>query len=179
VCSSDLDKEVLLKLDSLQDVFEEQLNDLMSAEQQLVEALPKMAGAASSPELREALETHLQETRTHVERLEDVFSTAGIKKSGETCKGMQGLVQEGQEIIKATGDPMAKDAALIAAAQRVEHYEMAGYGTVVAIADHLDLDDAKDMLGQTLDEEEHADKLLTKVATGTMFSDGVNQRAGR
>ena len=166
-----------MKLDSLQDVFEEQLNDLFSAEQQLVEALPKLAGAASSPELREALETHLEETRGHVERLEDVFSSAGISKSGETCKGMQGLVQEGEEVLQANGDPMAKDAALIAAAQRVEHYEMAGYGTVVALADHLGLDDVKDTLGQTLDEEEQADKLLTKVATGTMFSEGVNQRA--
>lgn len=92
---------------------------------------------------------------------------------------MKGLIAEGSEIIEATGDPLAKDAALIAAAQRVEHYEIAGYGTVVALAGQLDLDDVKDALGQTLDEEETTDKLLTKIATGGVFSEGINQRAGR
>jgi ferritin-like metal-binding protein YciE len=168
-----------MKFDSLKDVFEEQVNDLRSAEEQLVQALPKMAGAASSDELRTAFEEHLAQTRGHLERIDDVISMTGISKSGEECKGMKGLIAEGNEIVSATGDPTAKDAALIAAAQRVEHYEIAAYGTVATLADHLDLDDAKDLLGQTLDEEEAADKLLTKVATGGMFKTGVNERAAR
>jgi ferritin-like metal-binding protein YciE len=166
-------------LDSLRDVFEEQINDLRSAEEQLIEALPKMAGAASSTELKQAFDEHLTETKQHLERLDDVISMTKLERSGETCKGMQGLIKEGSEVISETGDPMAKDAALIAAAQRVEHYEIAGYGTVVALADHLDLDEAKDLLGQTLDEEGAADKLLTKIATGGMFKAGVNQKAAR
>jgi ferritin-like metal-binding protein YciE len=168
-----------MRLDSLQDVFAEQLNDLRSAEEQLVAALPKMARAASSKELREAFENHLQETRGHFDRIDDVIATCGIAKSGETCKAMQGLIEEGDEIVSANGDPMAKDAALIAAAQRVEHYEIAAYGTAVTLADHLGFDDAKETLDQTLDEEGAADKLLTKIATGGVFSEGVNQKAAR
>ena len=168
-----------MNLGSLQDVFAEQLNDLRSAEQQLVQALPKMASAASSDELRSAFEEHLQQTRGHLERIDDVIATAGIASTGEECKAMKGLIAEGEEIISANGDPLAKDAALIAAAQRVEHYEIAAYGTVVTLADTLDYDDAKDTLGQTLDEEETADKLLTKIATGGMFKAGVNDRAAR
>ena len=168
-----------MKLDSLHDVFAAQINDLRSAEQQLIEALPKMANAAGTTELREAFQTHLAETRTHLERLDDVLAASGIATSGETCKAMKGLIEEGSEIVEATGDPLAKDAALIAAAQRVEHYEIAGYGTVVALAGHLDLDDVKDILGQTLDEEETTDKLLTKIATGGVFSEGINQKARR
>jgi len=166
-----------MELNSLQDVFAEQLNDLRSAEQQLVAALPKMANAATSNELRQAFEEHLQETRSHVERIDELISTIGIATTGEECKGMKGLIEEGEEIISANGDGMAKDAALIAAAQRVEHYEIAAYGTVLALADHLELDDATDGLGQTLNEEEMADKLLTKIATGGMFKSGVNDRA--
>jgi ferritin-like metal-binding protein YciE len=168
-----------MKLNSLRDVFAEQVNDLRSAEQQLVAALPKMAGAASSDELRQAFEEHLNQTRDHLDRIEDVIATTGVTSTGEECKGMKGLIEEGEGIISATGDPMAKDAALIAAAQRVEHYEIAAYGTVVTLADHLDLDEAKDVLGQTLDEEGAADKLLTKIATGGMFKAGVNERAAR
>jgi ferritin-like metal-binding protein YciE len=166
-------------LDSLRDVFEEQINDLRSAEEQLIEALPKMAAAASSTELKQAFSEHLTETKQHLDRLDDVISITKIAKTGETCKGMQGLVREGSEVITESGDPMAKDAALIAAAQRVEHYEIAGYGTVVSLADHLDLDEAKELLGQTLDEEGAADKLLTKIATGGMFKTGVNEKAAR
>jgi len=164
-------------LDSLRDVFEEQINDLRSAEEQLVEALPKLAAAATSPELKNAFEEHLAETKQHVERLDDVFSITGLERTGETCEGMRGLIKEGSETAAEPGDGMAKDAALIAAAQRVEHYEIAGYGTVVTLADHLGFDEAKDVLGQTLDEEGAADKLLTKIATGGMFKAGVNQKA--
>jgi ferritin-like metal-binding protein YciE len=168
-----------MQFQSLQDVFAEQLNDLRSAEQQLVEALPKMAGAASTDELRTAFEEHLAQTRQHLERIDDVISATGVAVTGEECKGMKGLIAEGSEIIEAQGDPIARDAALIAAAQRVEHYEIAGYGTVVTLAGQLDYDDAKDTLGQTLDEEESADKLLTKIATGGMFRAGVNEKAAR
>jgi ferritin-like metal-binding protein YciE len=166
-----------MNLSSLQDVFAEQLNDLRSAEQQLVQALPKMASAAGSDELRTAFEEHLEQTRGHLERIEDVIATTGVASSGAECKAMKCLIAEGEEIVSADGDPLAKDAALIAAAQRVEHYEIAAYGTVVALADTLDHDEAKDTLGQTLDEEEMADKLLTKIATGGMFKAGVNERA--
>jgi len=168
-----------MNFNSLQDVFAEQLNDLRSAEQQLIQALPKMASAAGSDELRRAFEEHLEQTRGHLERIDDVMATTGVATSGEECKGMKGLIQEGEEIISASGDPLARDAALIAAAQRVEHYEIAAYGTVATLADTLDLDEAKDTLGQTLDEEETADKLLTKIATGGMFKSGVNDRAAR
>jgi len=165
--------------DSLQDVFAEQLNDLRSAEEQLVEALPKMAGAASSEELRGAFEEHLAQTRGHLERIEDLLATSGVTRTGEVCAGMKGLIEEGSKVVQASGEPMAKDAALIAAAQRVEHYEIAAYGTAATLANQLDLDDAADVLGQTLDEEQNADKLLTKIATGGMFRTGINQQAAR
>jgi ferritin-like metal-binding protein YciE len=168
-----------MALDSLKDVFSEQINDLRSAEEQLIAALPTLEQAASSEELKQAFGEHLAETRQHLERIDDVIATTGMERTGETCEGMAGLIREGSETAAETGDPMAKDAALIAAAQRVEHYEIAGYGTVVALADHLGLDEAKDILGQTLDEESAADKLLTKIATGGMFKSGVNQAAAR
>jgi ferritin-like metal-binding protein YciE len=168
-----------MEFDSLQDVFAEQLNDLRSAEEQLVQALPKMAGAAGSQELRKAFEEHLAQTRGHLERIQDLLATSGVAQTGEICVGMRGLIEEGSKVISAGGQPTAKDAALIAAAQRVEHYEIAGYGTAATLADHLGLDDAKDVLGQILDEEETADKLLTKIATGGMFRTGINQQAAR
>jgi ferritin-like metal-binding protein YciE len=145
----------------------------------LVQALPKMAGAASSAELRQAFEEHLAQTRGHLERVEDIIATSGIARTDEVCAGMRGLIEEGSKVIEASGDPIAKDAALIAAAQRVEHYEIAAYGTAATLADQLGNDHAHDALGQTLDEEETADKLLTKIATGGMFKAGVNQQAAR
>jgi ferritin-like metal-binding protein YciE len=166
-----------VQLQSLNDLFVEQLQDLYSAEMQLVEALPKMAAAASHDELKQAFEHHLEETRGHVERLREVFGQLGQSPGGETCEAMKGLIAEGEEAVQAQGDPAVKDAALIAAAQRVEHYEIAGYGTVRTFADQLDLGDAKDLLDQTLDEESTADKLLTKIATGGMLKTGVNERA--
>jgi len=168
-----------MQLQNLHDLFVEQLQDLYSAEQQLVEALPKMANASSNEELRDAFEQHLEETRGHVRRLEEVLSQIGESPGGEKCKGMEGLIAEGREILQMQGDPNVIDAALIAAAQRVEHYEIAGYGTVKTLAGHLDLGDAKSLLDETLDEESKADKLLTKIATGGMFKTGVNERAAR
>jgi ferritin-like metal-binding protein YciE len=167
-----------MQLNSLEDVLADQLGDLRSAEEQLVEALPKVAAAAHSEELREAFQHHLEETRGHLQRLEEI-AAPGMTVPMETCEGMKGLLQEGEQIVSAEGDPLAKDAALIAAAQRVEHYEIAAYGTARTLADELGLEDAKDLLDQTLDEEANADKLLTKIATGGMFRSGINREAAR
>jgi ferritin-like metal-binding protein YciE len=164
---------------SLDDVLQEQVKDLLSAERQLVAALPKVAAAAHSPELKDAITEHLDETRTHVKRLEEVSTMLGIGASATTCKAMQGLVAEGEEVLATAGDPIAKDAAIIAAAQRIEHHEIAGYGTARTLAGELDQTDAERLLGETLDEESAADKLLTKIATGGMFRSGVNQAAAR
>jgi ferritin-like metal-binding protein YciE len=170
---------MLMELQTLNDLFVDQVQDLYSAEQQLVQALPKMTAAASNDELREAFQNHLTETQDHVRRISDIFGELGVSPSGEKCEGMEGLIREGEQALTAQGDPTVRDAALIAAAQRVEHYEIAGYGTARTLADELDYDDAKDLLDQTLDEESNADKLLTKIATGGMFKAGINQQAGR
>jgi ferritin-like metal-binding protein YciE len=161
---------------SLDDVLHEQVMDLMSAEKQLVAALPKVAAAASAAELKDAINEHLEQTKTHVKRLEEVQGILGVSGT-TTCKAMQGLVAEGDEVIGKGGDPTAKDAAIIASAQRIEHYEIAGYGTARTLAGELDHGDAERLLGETLDEESAADKLLTKIATGGMFKSGVNQAA--
>jgi ferritin-like metal-binding protein YciE len=166
-----------MELNSLQDVLLDQLADLRSAEQQLVAALPKAASAAHSPELREAFSDHLEQTRVHVERLGEVCRQIGMTPPDETCEAMQGILREGDEVMAATGDPAAKDAALIAAAQRVEHYEIAGYGTAHALADELGFGEAAGLLKETLDEEADADKRLTKIATGGLFSGGINAEA--
>ena len=168
-----------MQLNSLKDVFVGQLEDLYSAEQQLLKALPEMAGAATSPDLRQAFTDHLEETRHHVRRLEEVFVEAGVTRSAEHCEAMEGLIKEGEEVLSMQGDPTVIDAALIAAAQRVEHYEIAAYGTVKTLADQLDLGDAKGLLDDTLDEEGKADKLLTKIATGGLLGSGVNEAAKR
>jgi ferritin-like metal-binding protein YciE len=167
-----------MKLDNLRDVLQEQLEDLHDAERQLVAALPKMAQAASSDELREAFEHHLEETRGHVQRVEEALGELGMAGASTQCKAMKGLIAEGEELMAMGGDPLAKDAALIAAAQRVEHYEIAAYGTARTLAGQLDLGQIEELMDQTLDEESQADKLLTKIATGGMFKAGINQRAG-
>jgi len=166
-----------MRLQSLNDVLVHELQDLHSAEQQLIAALPKMAGAATSDKLRTAFEDHLGETRHHLERIEDVCSQIGVSPNGERCKGMEGLIREGDSVVAAAGDPAAKDAALISAAQRVEHYEIAAYGTARTLAGELGFDDAKDLLDQTLDEESNADSLLTKIATGGLLKSGINEQA--
>jgi ferritin-like metal-binding protein YciE len=165
-----------MSLDTLEDVLHEQVKDLISAEQQLVTALPKMAEAASSDELKQAIREHLEETRGHVDRLERVAAQLGI--DGETtCKAMQGLVAEGDEIAAKRGDPAARDAALIGAAQRVEHYEIAAYGTARTLAGDLGHGDAERLFDETLEEESAADKLLTKIATGGRLGSGINEKA--
>ena len=167
-----------MNMQTLNDLFEHEIADLYDAENQLVEALPKLAQAATNDELRTAFEHHLEETRDHVRRLEEIRGQIGTAMS-ETCDGMKGLIAEGEETISADGDPTVKDAALISAAQRVEHYEIAAYGTARTLADELGLGDAKELLDQTLDEESNADKLLTKIATGGMFGTGINEEAAR
>jgi ferritin-like metal-binding protein YciE len=162
---------------SLKDVLQEQLEDLHSAETQLVQALPKMAQAAHDDGLRQAFQHHLEETRGHLKRVEEALGELGVSHPTEVCKGMKGLIAEGEEMIRMQGDPTAKDAALIAAAQRVEHYEIAAYGTARQLAGDCGFDGIKDLMDQTLDEESQADKLLTKIATGGMFKAGVNQQA--
>jgi ferritin-like metal-binding protein YciE len=162
---------------SLKDVLQEQLEDLHSAESQLTVALPKMAQAAHHEELQQAFEQHLEETHDHLKRIRDALGEIGVGTPTEVCKGMQGLIAEGEEMISKGGDPMACDAALIGAAQRVEHYEIAAYGTARQLAADCGYDAIKDLMDQTLDEESHADKLLTKIATGGMFKAGVNQKA--
>jgi ferritin-like metal-binding protein YciE len=166
-------------LQSLDDVLQEQVKDLLSAEKQLVAALPKVAQAAHSDELKKALNEHLEETRGHVQRLEKVTGMLGMDTSATTCKAMQGLVAEGEEVLGKSGDPVAKDAAIIAAAQRIEHYEIAAYGTAKTLAGELDHQDAEKLFGETLNEESAADKLLTKIATGGLFKSGVNQAAAK
>lgn len=142
----------------------EELKDLYSAESQLLTPLPKMAKAASAPQLNKAFKDHLKETEGQVRRLETIFEKLGTSPKGKKCKAMEGLIEEGKETISEDGDPSIKDAALIAAAQRVEHYEMAGYGCARTYARLLGHDDAADLLQETLDEEGSADKKLTKLA---------------
>ena len=153
-----------MKLETLRDLYVEQLRDLYSAETQLVKALPKMAKAASHTELRSAFQQHLNQTEGHVQRIEQIFQQHGGKPTGQTCKGMEGLISEGEEMIKMKGDPAAIDAGLIAAAQRVEHYEIAGYGCVRTYAQLLGDTRGAQLLQQTLDEEGMTDKKLTQLA---------------
>jgi ferritin-like metal-binding protein YciE len=153
-----------MKLRSFQDLYVEELKDLYSAESQLVTALKKMAKAASAAELKQAFNDHLRETEGHVQRLETVFEKLGSSPKGKKCRAMEGLIEEGKEMISEDAEPSIKDAALIAAAQRVEHYEMAGYGCARTYARLLGEADAAQLLQETLDEEGAADEKLTKLA---------------
>ena len=153
-----------MKLETLRDLFVEQLQDLYSAETQIVAALPKMAKAASSPQLKSAFESHLAETKEHVQRLEQAFSMMDETAEGQTCQGMKGLLKEGSEMMSEDAEPEVMDAGLIAAAQRVEHYEMAGYGTVRTYAELLGENKILSLLEATLKEEKNADAKLSKIA---------------
>jgi ferritin-like metal-binding protein YciE len=153
-----------IKFESLHDLYLEQLRDLYNAEQQLIKALPKMAKAASSEELKAAFEDHFGKTRQHAQRIETIFEQMGAKAQGKRCKAMEGLVEEGGEVLKEDMADDIKDAALIAAAQRVEHYEIAGYGCVHAYAIRLGDNDAASLLAETLQEEKEADKTLNDIA---------------
>jgi ferritin-like metal-binding protein YciE len=162
-----LSPEVLetdMKRQTLHDLFVDQLRDAYDAEKQLVKALPKMAKAARSPDLRQGFEKHLQETQHQVERLEQVFEEAGHKAKGKTCEAMKGLVEEGKDIIDMKAEPEVRDAGLIAAAQKVEHYEIASYGCLCTWAEQLGYEKAHRLLGETLDEEKQTDAKLTELA---------------
>jgi ferritin-like metal-binding protein YciE len=152
------------KFTNLEDLFVEQIQDLYDAEHRLVDALPKMAKAATSPELRSAFQHHLAQTENHVKRLETVFQEIGKDSNRVSCEGIKGLIKEGEEVVEAKGDSNVKDTALVAAAQRVEHYEMAGYGCARSFAEWLGRDDVAQLLQQTLNEEGEADKTLTNIA---------------
>ena len=150
---------------TFEDLFVDELKDLYDAEQQLIKALPKMAKAANSPNLKSAFENHLKQTEGHVKRLEQVFEGLGKKPTRKTCAAMKGLVEEGSQVIEEDMEPEIKDAALIGAAQRVEHYEMAGYGTVRTFAHLLGHHNLEAILQMTLDEEGEANKKLTSLAS--------------
>ncbi len=150
--------------ENLHELFVDELKDIYDAEKQLTKALPKMAKAAASHELRAAFEEHLEITRMHVERAEEVFKLLGMAARGKPCEGMKGLIEEGAEMIEELETGSTLDAALIAAAQKVEHYEIATYGTLATFADVLNMQEAKDLLGQTLEEEKEADEKLTGIA---------------
>jgi len=153
-----------MALESLHDLHVDELRDLYSAENQLVKALPKMAKAAADGSLRAAFEEHLAVTRGQVERLDRIFKQLGERATGKKCVAMEGLIEEGKEMMEEDAPPAVLDAALISAAQRVEHYEIAGYGCVRTYARLLGYDDAAELLQQTLDEEGEADKKLTELA---------------
>src|ERR1700683_1998596 len=151
-----------MSMDSLSDLLTDELKDIFNAEHQLIKALPKMAKKASSAQLKQAFTSHLKETEGHVNRLEKIGQTLDIKLTGKKCAAMEGLVEEGKEVIDEDGEASVIDAALIGAAQRVEHYEMAAYGTARAMAQTLGHSDVVKLLDQTLKEEGAADKKLTQ-----------------
>ncbi len=153
-----------MKLDSLESLFVYEIKDLLSAEKQLVKALPKMAKGASNRSLKSAIEAHLEQTKGHVARLEKVFELLGKTSRTEHCKAMEGLIAEGAELLEEEGAEMVKDAALIGAAQRVEHYEIAAYGTARTLAEIIGQKQAAELLQQTLNEEKETDSKLTELA---------------
>jgi ferritin-like metal-binding protein YciE len=154
-----------------------QLQDLYSAENQLISALPKMARAASSAELQSAFRTHLEETKRQKQRLEQAFRMLGQEVKEESCQAMEGLISEGNEVAGLEGDADAKDAALIAAAQRVEHYEIAGYGCARTFARRLGRNNVAELLQESLDEEGNADKILTHIAESFVNAEATRGRA--
>lgn len=166
------------EFNSFKDLLVEQIKDLYDAENRLTDALPKMADAANSSQLKQAFQTHLRETEGHVARLEQIFQQINVEPKRETCEAMKGLISEGETMIKAKGDPDIKDAALIAAAQRVEHYEISGYGTARSFARRLGLTQAANLLQQTLDEEKAADEKLNMIAEGSVNRQAAGAGAG-
>lgn len=161
-----------MKMKNLKDLFEHELKDLYSAENQILRAMPKLKDTASDDKLKKAIEKHLKETEKHVQRLEEICEEMGIKPTGETCKAMQGLVKEAESFLKEDAEKEVMDAGIIAEAQRVEHYEISGYGTAVRLAKELGLDKIADKLQKTLDEEYKADNTLTDMA-----EDRLNRKA--
>lgn len=176
-----------MKVDTLEALFEDEIKDLYSAENQIIKALPRMAKAATTEELRKAFEDHLEQTRGHAQRLEQIGEQFSIKVKGKKCAGMEGLLEEGKEIMSEAEEPVM-DAALIGAAQKVEHYEIASYGTAAAHAEQLGYEEAISLLRATLSEEEEADQLLTQIAEDQVNAEangeegqarGLRQRSGQ
>jgi ferritin-like metal-binding protein YciE len=165
----------MARLKSLQDLYVNELKDLYSAENQILKALPKMAQAASSPQLQQAFQEHLQQTHTQVDRLDRIFSRLGQRATGKKCEGVAGLIEEGKELMQMDVDEQVMDAGLIVAAQKVEHYEMAGYGSVRTFARLLGEHEAAQLLQQTLDEEGATDKKLTALAEGMVNQEAADQ----
>jgi ferritin-like metal-binding protein YciE len=164
-----------VKIESLEDVLVHGLRDLYNAEKQLIKALPRMAKAASSPQLQAALEEHLAVTEAQAERLEKIFKEMEMPARGKSCRGMEGIIQEGKELLEAgkDSDPDSLDAALIAAAQKVEHYEISAYGSCRAHAERLGLSQVARLLQQTLDEESEANEKLTNIAESAVNADAA------
>ena len=160
-----------MEMESLHELYVDELKDLYSAEKQIVKALPKMVKNATNPELREAFSNHLDETGGHVQRLEKIFQMLGEKAGGKKCKGMEGLIEEAKELLEEDASEEVLDAGLISKAQHVEHYEMAGYGTVRTYAEQLGFSDQAKLLQQTLDEEGKANELLTQIAESSVNLD--------
>jgi ferritin-like metal-binding protein YciE len=163
-----------MDMDSLQKLFVHELKDLYSAENQILEALPKMAEKASNPELRQAFERHHRQTEEQVRRLDRIFDSLEHQPGGHKCRGMEGLIQEGEEVMKEAESDAVRDAGMIAAAQRVEHYEIAAYGTARTYARVLGNEDAAELLQQTLEEEGEADKQLTMLAEGQVNREAMS-----
>jgi ferritin-like metal-binding protein YciE len=164
-----------MKLNTLQKLYTDELRDLYNAENQLLKALPKMAKAASSEELKEAFEQHLEQTKGHVKRLEQVFEELDEKPKGKTCHAMKGLIEEGSEILEEDGETSVRDAGMIVAAQKVEHYEMAGYGSVRTFAHLLGQNKAAELLQATLDEESETNELLNRLAESVINPEAVRE----
>ncbi|HEX2951944.1 MAG TPA: ferritin-like domain-containing protein [Armatimonadota bacterium] len=151
-------------LQSLNDLFTNELKDILNAEKQITQALPKMIDAASSPQLKAKFEAHLKQTNDQIQRLNEVFSMLGLQPSEEHCEGMAGIIRDGEKIVSAQGDPAVKDAGIIAAAQKVEHYEISSYGTLRTFAQTLGRNDIAEKLQVTLKQEAATDEILTQVA---------------
>jgi ferritin-like metal-binding protein YciE len=162
-----------MKIQNMEDLFLEQIEDLYDAEKRLVKSLPKMVEASSSKELKQALSAHLEQTKGHVERLEKVFEELHKKPKGETCDAMKGLISEGERVIDHTDESSLRDAALISAGNRVEHYEIAGYGSARAFAQTLGMTRAVSLLEATLKEEKEADQKLTSIAASKVNDEAL------
>jgi ferritin-like metal-binding protein YciE len=164
-----------MHMENLQDLMKEDLKDVLHAENQIIKALPKMIKKTTNPQLASAFEAHLEETKEQVNRLEQVMEGLGMPVRGKTCKAMQGIIEEGKEVMEEDADDDVMDAALIGAAQKVEHYEIATYGTLCTYADLLGLDEAKRLLGQTLDEEKRTDQKLSELAESVINLEAADQ----
>lgn len=171
--------EITMKFNTLEELLIKELQDLYSAENQLVDILPKLQSAASSPELKEAFKKHFTETKQQVKRLETALGYLQADTTGEICIAMEGLISEANEYMQTRAPSVIKDAGIIGAAQKIEHYEIASYGTAKAHSKILDLNEIVDLLDESLQEEGAADKKLTKIAEGTMFTSGVNKQAAK